>query len=221
MGNMQEMRIVFPSPDKLLTPGVVLLLSLAVAGYIGLALAQNAILGVLALNPQAVIHGRIWQLVTYPFVNSPGSLVCNGLVLLFIGSAIEREWRTASFLWLWLTVSIGCGILWVLVSLIAGRSMIGFGASACGYGIIGTMGMLFRGRRYLVLFATLEAQHIAVGLVVIGIILGLSYPTNLIWVAGALVACVYVKVRWSVGTRAAMRPASRRSGGKGQFVDID
>jgi membrane associated rhomboid family serine protease len=221
MSSMQEMRIVLPTPDKLLTRGVVIVLSLAVAGYIGLVLAPDAVMGALALNPRAVVHGRIWQLVTYPFVNPPSSLIFNGLVILFIGSSIEREWRTASFLWLWLTVSVCCGILWVLVSLIAGRSMVGLGASACGYGLIGTMGVLFRGRRYLLLFATLQAQHIAVGLVVIGIILGLSAPITLIWVAGALVACIYVKVRWSLGARAAMRPASRRSGGKGQFVDID
>ncbi len=221
MSNMQEMRIVFPTPDKLLTRGVVIVLSLMVAGYIGLVLAQDAVLGALALNPRAVLHGRVWQLVTYPFVNGPSSLIWNGLVILFVGSAIEREWRTASFLWLWFTVSVSCALLWVLISLVAGRSMVGFGAGACAYGIIGTMGVLFRGRRYFVFLGTLEAQHIALGLIVIGILLGLSNPMTLIWVAGALVACVYVKVRWNLGARAAMRPASRRSGGKGQFVDID
>jgi membrane associated rhomboid family serine protease len=221
MSDMQEMRIVFPSPEKLLTPGVVVILSLAVAGYIGLVLAPDAVFGALALNPQGVVHGRIWQLVTYPFVNGACSLICNGLVILFIGSAIEREWRTASFLWLWLTVSVCCGILWVLGNLLKGGSAVGFGANACTYGLIATMGVLFRGRRYFVLFATLEAQHIAIGLIAIGIIISLPQPITLAWVAGALVAYLYVKARWSLGARASMRPAPRRSGGKGQFVDID
>jgi membrane associated rhomboid family serine protease len=223
MSDMQEMRIVFPSPEKLLTPGVVTVLVLAIAGYVGWVLAPEAVVGALALNPRAVVHGRIWQLVTYPFVNGSYSLICNGLILLFIGSAIERQWRTASFLWLWLTVSVCCGIVWVLIGLLVGGSvaMVGFGANACGYGLIGTMGLLFRRRRYFVFFATLEAQHIALGLIVIGVLVSLRFPMNLIWVAGALVAYVYVKLRWSLEARGPLSAAPRRSGGRGKFVDID
>jgi membrane associated rhomboid family serine protease len=220
MSNMQEMRIVFPSPEKLLTPGVVLVLLLAVLGYVGGLVAQNTVLGVLALNPQAVLHGRVWQLVTYPFVNAPLPLVLNGLVILFIGSAIEREWRTASFLWFWLTVSVCCGVLWVLIGLLS-RPVVGYGSGACAYGIIATFGLLFRGRRYLFFFATMEAQHIALVLIAMGFLLSLSAPITAIWVAGALVAYVYVKARWSLSARASMSPSPRRSGGKGQFVDID
>ena len=40
-------------------------------------------------------------------------------------------------------------------------------AQACAYGLIGTMGVLFRGRRYFVFLATVEAQHLALGLIVI------------------------------------------------------
>jgi membrane associated rhomboid family serine protease len=221
MGTMQEMRIVLPTPEKLLTRGVILLLSLGVAGYIGLLLAPEAVLGALALNPQGVAHGRIWQLATYPFVDGSRGLIWNGLVVLFIGSAIEREWRTTSLLWLWLLVSVTCGLLWVIISLLAGRPFLGTGAQACAYGLIGTMGVLFRGRRYFVFLATLEAQHIALGLIVIGVILSLQAPITLIWVAGALVAYIYVKVRWSLGARSSMYAAPRQSGGKGQFVDID
>jgi membrane associated rhomboid family serine protease len=225
MSNMQEMRIVFPSPDKLLTPGVVLVLLLSVLGYVGVIVAQDTVFGFLALNPRAVVHGMIWQLVTYPFVNlDPWNLVWNGLVILFIGSAIEREWRTPSFLWLWLTVCVCCGVLWVLIGvLFPGRAPLGMGANACGYGLIATFGMLFRGRRYLVYFGVLEAQHIALGLIAIGFLLGLRAPITLIWVAGALVAYVYSKAHWSMHT-GTFRPAGRRQSGgssKGQFVDID
>jgi membrane associated rhomboid family serine protease len=221
MSDMQEMRIALGSPEKLFTPGVIVVLVLVVLGYVGLIVAPGAVLDALALNPQAVVHGRIWQLVTYPFVNGSCSLLFNGMVILFIGSAIEREWRTSSFLWLWLTVSVCCGVVWVLIGLVTGRPMVGLGAGACGFGIIGTMGVLFRRRRYLFFFATLEAQHIALILIAIGFLLSLARPITLIWVAGALVAYLYVKVRWSLGARAATPSTPRRSGGKGQFVDID
>jgi len=221
MTDMQEMRIALPTPEKLLTRGVVILLSLIVAGFLALALAPEAVFGALALNPQSVLHGRVWQLVTYPFLNGACGLICNGLVVLFIGSAIEREWRTASFLALWLTVSIVCGVLWVLFGTLTGRPAIGFGASACGYGLIATMGLLFRGRRFFALFATLEAQHIAIGLIVLGIILSLPNPITLMWVAGALVAYLYVKAHWSLRAKPSVRAAPRRSGTGGQFVDID
>ena len=221
MADMQEVRIAFPTPEKLLTRGVIIIVSLLVAGFLGLALGREAVAGALALSPLGVLHGKIWQLVTYPFLNGPWGLLWNGLLVLFVGSAIEREWRTSSFLWLWLTVSVACGVLWILVSLLMNVSVTGFGANACGYGIIAVMGVLFRRRRFLFFFATLEAQHIAILLIVIGVILSLPVPITLVWVAGALVGYVYLKARWSLMARPSARPRLRRSGGKGQFVDID
>jgi len=221
MGEMQETRIALPSPEKLLTPGVIILLSLLVAGFLGLALAPEAVGRALALSPLAVLHGRIWQLVTYPFLNGACGLLCNGMVILFFGSAIEREWRTASFLLLWLTVTVACGVLWIVLNLLMGYSIAGLGAGVGGFGLIATFGLLFRGRRFFAFFGTVEAQHIALGLIVIGVILSLPVPITLVWVAGALVAYVYVKARWSLQARPSVRPGLQRSGGKGQFVDID
>jgi membrane associated rhomboid family serine protease len=221
MGEMQEMRMVLPSPQKLFTPGVIVLLSLMVAGFLGLAFAPQGVNIALALSPYGVIHGKIWQLLTYPFLNVPVGLIGNGLVILFLGSAIEREWRTASFLLLWLTVTVACGLLWIVLNLLTGYSMAGMGAGAGGYGLIATFGLLFRGQRFFALFGTIEAQHIAIGLIAIGVILSLPVPITLVWVAGALVAYVYVKARWSLQAKPSVRPGLQRSGGKGQFVDID
>jgi membrane associated rhomboid family serine protease len=221
MSDMQEMRMVLPSPVKLLTPGVIVLLSLLVAGFLGLALAPQGVNIALALSPYGVLHGKIWQLLTYPFLNDTFGLIGNGLVILFLGSAIEREWRTASFLLLWLTVTVTCGLLWIVLNLLTGYSMAGMGAGVGGYGLIATFGLLFRGQRFFALFGTIEAQHIAIGLIAVGVILSLPVPITLVWVAGALVAYVYVKARWSLQARPSVRPGLQRSGGKGQFVDID
>ncbi len=221
MSDMQEIRMALPSPQKLFTPGVVVLISLLVAGFLGLSLAREAVGIALALSPYGVLHGKIWQLLTYPFLNDPIGLIGNGMIILFLGSAIEREWRTASFLLLWLTVTVTCALLWIVLNLLMGYSLAGMGAGVGGYGLIATFGLLFRGQRFFALFGTIEAQHIAIGLIAIGVILSLPMPITLVWVAGALVAYVYVKARWSLQARPTVRPGLQRSGGKGQFVDID
>ncbi len=221
MADMQEMRMVLPSPQKLFTPGVIVLISLIVAGFLGLSLAREAVTIALALSPDGVLHGKIWQLLTYPFLNDPMSFLGNGMVILFLGSAIEREWRTASLLLLWLTVTVTCGLLWIVLNLLMGYSMAGMGAGVGGYGLIATFGLLFRGQRFFALFGSIEAQHIAIGLIAIGVILSLPQPITLVWVAGALVAYVYVKARWSLQAKPTVRLGPQRSGGKGQFVDID
>ncbi|OHB68967.1 MAG: hypothetical protein A2Y77_18125 [Planctomycetes bacterium RBG_13_62_9] len=221
MGNMQETKIVLPTPGQLLTPGVTLLLVLAGAGFLGLTFFRDAALDLLGLTPQGILHGRVWQLVTYPFLNGAWGLVFNGVIIVFVGSAIEREWRTASLLWLWLAVTVGCGVLWVLVNLILGRPTVGFGAGAGAFGFIAVMGVLFRGRRFLVFVTTIEGQHLALGLIAIGIILSLPAPVNLVWVVGALIGYLYVKARWSLGARGSIRHNPRQSGGRGQFVDVD
>ena len=221
MDDMREIRLALPTPEKLFTPGVIVLISLLVAGFLGLALGGDPVGRALALSPLAVLHGKIWQLVTYPFLNGPIGLICNGMVILFFGSAIEREWRTASFLLLWLIVTVTCAILWIVLNLLMNYSMAGAGAGVGGFGIIAAFGLLFRGRRFFAFLGTIEAQHLAIGLIAIGVILSLPVPITLVWVAGALVACVYVKARWRLQARPTVRPGPQRSGGKGKFVDID
>jgi len=138
---MQGMQTILPSPQKMLTPGVTGVLILSVAGFLAFATAPTFTASALGLSTGSVLRGRIWQLLTYPFVyDSLVNLVFSGLVILFVGSAIERKWRTASFLWLWLVVSVSCGILWVLINLVMGGNAIGTGAAACSYGFLATMG---------------------------------------------------------------------------------
>jgi len=107
---------------------------------------------------------------------------------------------------LWAVVSLGCGILWVVVSLLLGGNAVGVGATACNYGLLATVGLLHRGRRFLILFVAVEAQHLVVGLIVVGILLNLGNPMRLVWIAGAPVAYLYVNAKWRY---AAARP--RRS----------
>ena len=220
MSAMREMQVVLPSPSKLFTPGVTVILALCVVGFVLYAVAPGLASGVFGLSADGVVGGRIWQLLTYPFISdSAMNLVFGGLMILFVGSAVERQWQTASFLWLWFVVSFCCGILWVVVSLLIRSNPIGMGATVCTYGLIATMGLLYRGQRFLLFFVTVEAYHMVIGLIVIGILLSLAVPMTLIWIAGAPVAYLYVKAKWRLAAGRPRRPT--RQGGSGRPIELD
>lgn len=217
-----QTRITFPSPTKLFTPGVTTLIALLITGMLLSTFAPSFTSGFLALTAQNVMRGRIWQLVTYPFVSgSSMNVVFSGLMLLFVGSAIEREWRTASFLLLWAVVSVGCGLIWVIVNLLTGNNFVGMGASACTYGLLATMGLLFRGRRFFMFFATVESRQLVMILIAIGILMNIKSPINLVWISGALLAYVYIKLRWfkAYQSHGSMPSIDQRR--SGDFVDVD
>ncbi len=222
MSAMENMQMVMPSPAKLFTRGVTFLIVLSIGGFLLSNFAADFAINFFALGPRNVLHGRIWQLLTYPFIQfCPRNLIFDGLVVLFLGSAIERQWRTASFLLLWLVVSVGCGLIWIVASLLSGSNFVGFGAAGCAYGIIGTLGLLFRGTRFFIFFGAVEAQYLALVLLAIGVIMSISPPINLIWISGAAVAYLYIKLRWRItelqrsGTISTVRKKPQ------SFVDVD
>ena len=85
------------SPKKLFTPGVIFILAAIVAGLTLLVYASSFTGKYLALHPQTFYSGYVWQLVTYVFIAScTFGVLFDGLIILFIGSAIEREWGVRS-----------------------------------------------------------------------------------------------------------------------------
>jgi membrane associated rhomboid family serine protease len=220
--SQQQTQIFSPSPTKIFTSGVIAILILLILGEVVFAVDHDFTLSFLVVSAHNIIKGRVWQLVTYPFISGMMlNLIFNGLMVLFVGSAIEREWRTASFLLLWIVISVVCGLIWVAVNLVTGNNFYGIGASGCTYGLIATMGLLFRDRLFFVLFATIKCQHLVLILIAIGILMNISTPINLIWVLGAPVAYVYVKLRWSMVDKCRRSAPSAEQGSSRGFVDID
>jgi membrane associated rhomboid family serine protease len=220
--SQQQTQIFSPSPTKIFTPGVIAILILLILGEVIFAIDRDFTLNFLVVSAHNIIKGRVWQLVTYPFISGMMvNLIFNGIMVLFVGSAIEREWKTASFLLLWIVLSVGCGLIWVAVNLATGNNFYGIGASGCIYGLIATMGLLFRDRLFFVLFATIKCHHLVLILIAIGILMNISTPINLIWVLGALVAYVYVKLRLSMTDKGRRCAPSAEQGSSRGFVDID
>ena len=212
----------FPSASKIFTPAVTAIVILSIAGCFSFVFAPSFTMNFLAISAQNLSQGRIWQLVTYPFVsNSPVNMIFTLLMILFVGSNIERQWRTASFLMLWVVVSAVCGLLWVIVTSIFGSNAIGFGATSCVYGLFATMGLLYRGRRFSVFFTTVPSEQLVFILIAIGILMNITRPINLVWMSGALVAYIYVKLVWRKAQRKRTNITENKKRRATGFVDID
>jgi membrane associated rhomboid family serine protease len=211
--------MILPSPRKIFTPAVTVMLILIITGWTLVHYAGGFTANYLAISLQGILHGRIWQFLTYSFVNGcPWNLVFNIIAVLFVGSAVERKWRTWDFILLWVIVTAICGIIWIIIDAVLGKNLVGIGTDSFVYGLIAVFGLLYYRNRFMTLFWTLEAQHLAWILIAIGIILGIASPWTWIWVTGALVAYLYVKLRWRISS-ASSAPSSGYK--PGSFVDID
>jgi membrane associated rhomboid family serine protease len=222
MERLEQTQWTFRPPGKLFTPAVTCIIVLSIAGILLSVFLPSFTKSFLAVSATKVIHGRIWQLVTYPFVtDSPMNFVLSGIMILFIGSIIEREWKTASFVILWLVVSTGCGLIWVIVNLLTGNDFIGAGAAGCSYGLVTILGLIFRGRKFFVFFSAVKSEYIVLILIAAGILMSITFPINLVWISGALFAYLYSKLRLRMickGYGIGKTTSQKRPGG---FVDID
>lgn len=219
----RRLQLQLPSPTQFFTPAVTVFLVLIIIGFAVTTYASEFVINTLALSSQGVFHGKIWQLITYPFVETfTCRLIPSGIILLFFGSAVERQWKTRGFLALWFVVSITSGILWIIISMILGRSnLVGLGMAACAYGIIATFGILYKGQKLLFFFFVVEAQYIAMLLIAIGLVVSIAFPLNLIWVAGALIAYIYTKIKWRIASNGAGKRFGASQLKAGGFVDVD
>jgi membrane associated rhomboid family serine protease len=200
-GEEQHYEIAIQSPAMYFTRAGVTFILLMIAGFALACHWTEFVRAQLELNPTRVLHGSLWQLATYLFVDESGwSLVWNCSCVLVIGSALEREWRTRSFVALWFIAGIACALIWMAVSLVAtlttNREFIGSGADSAVYGLLGAFGLAFRRKRFLFFFWGMEAQYVVLILVAIGLVLGIPHPITWIWVAGAGVGYLYLRVIW-------------------------
>ena len=218
----QRLQIELPSPSKVFTPGVIVFLVLYILGYALLYYAKDFTANYLALSVSGILSGKIWQFITYSiFDGCATNLAFDILVLLLVGSTVEREWKTKSFFLLWLVISVVCGLVWFLVNFLFRWNYLGIGGGAFIYGLIAVFGLLFRKKRFFAFFWSVEAQHLALFIIGIGLVVNIVQPIAYVWIGGALVAFVYVKLRWGIQKSQALKPRPSASGRSGGFVDLD
>ena len=207
---------------KLFTPGVTAIIVLSVLGYAVSLFAHDFTLKWLALSAHGLFRGMIWQLVTFPFVNpNPLWMLCNMAVVLVIGSAIERQWYTKTFMLFWFFVTGIAGLIWAVITLAMQPTPPGIGSAACGYAMVAVFGLIFRDKRFLLMMTTVDAKMLSLIMLGISFIINLMSPTNLIWMLGAILGYAFVKLREKGQYTQARSSHTDTTYQPSSFIDID
>jgi membrane associated rhomboid family serine protease len=174
------------------------------------------------LIPAYVLHGAIWQLVTYSFIHLGFlHLLFNMLALWMFGSQFEIEWGERRFLEFYFfcvvgaaisTMAVGYAGLWVLKMAVSGGwSSVGFfadiahiigtptvGASGGIYGLLIAFGMLY-GDRQIYMFPfpfSIRAKYMVgiwIFFALVGALQGAGGVANFAHLGGALCGWIYLK----------------------------
>jgi membrane associated rhomboid family serine protease len=185
------------------------------AVYLGLTLlgvvasrAGNILFGLLALVPQFVVHGYIWQVITYSFVHSGiFHILFNMLALWMFGAQLEMDWGKKKFYEFYFFCVIGAALTTILVSFTRLGSITPMtptvGASGGVLGILMAFGLLY-GDQEIMLFPIplqIKAKYFVAGVAFITLIgaINSASPTGgesvayIAHLGGLLFGFLYVK----------------------------
>jgi membrane associated rhomboid family serine protease len=92
----------------------------------------------LGLSRDGLLHGRVWQLLTFQFLHSapwPWHVLFNCLGIFFFGRRVEEALGARKFIWIYLLSGILGGLLQVLLTFLPHHpdaSVVGASAGVCG-----------------------------------------------------------------------------------------
>src|SRR5579862_740091 len=157
-----------------------------------------------ALIPDRVLHGWIWQLVTYSFLHAGVMhVLINMLMLWMFGAQEEMDWGSKKFLEFYLFCIVGAALTTMAVaySPIPGVSPMTatIGASGGVYGVLMAFGMLY-GDQEIFMFPLpfmMKAKYM-VGIMILLVILATFQPSqggiaNFAHLGGLFFGFIYVK----------------------------
>ena len=179
-----SMNFSFPPFTKgvkwLVIVNIAVFLALTLIGATLPATAQW-ILETFGLAPVDVVHGYLWQLVTYSFLH--GGILhifFNLLSLWFIGAFLEMDWRAKKFLEFYFFCVVGAALVTVGLAYTGipglAPNVVTIGASGGIYGILVAFGMLY-GEMEMFLFPlpfSIKAKYVAAIWILIAIAGSLS-----------------------------------------------
>jgi len=152
------------------------------------------LLSPLLLSRDGVLHGQIWQFVTYMFLHGgPFHLIINMLILWMFGSELEYLWGTRRFVKYYFFTGVGAGIVTVLTS--ASPTL---GASGAVFGMLLAYGLTFPDRPVLLYFLfPIKAKYFVIILGLIDLFAALSGSNDNVahtaHLGGLLFGWVYLK----------------------------
>ena len=132
------------------TPAIKILIAVNVVAFVASFFAP-AIVRTLGLLPAAVVHGAVWQLVTYMFLHQgPMHLLFNMLTLWMFGVELERMWGTVYFTKFYFLTGIVAGLTQMAVALVAPQfNATTIGASGAIFGVLMAYAIYFPHRPIL------------------------------------------------------------------------
>ena len=176
-----------PAVKQLLIANCAVFLLFALLGALGgTALLAGWLYTHLGLEGYAVVHGEIWQLVTYAFLHAGLlHLLFNMLALWMFGAQLEIDWGYSLFMQFYFFCVIGAALITVAISFtgILGVSprTLTVGASGGIYGLLLAFGML-HGNSEIMLFPLpflIKAKYFVIGIIFLALYGALSSAHNL------------------------------------------
>lgn len=169
--------------------------------YAGIA----AIYTTFALIPVDVVHGQVWQIITYSFLHGGFfHILFNMLALWMFGAALDSYWGRRQFLEFYFFSVIGAAVTTILIAYI-GNGILGlvpgtmtYGASGGIFGILVAFAWHF-GEQEVFMFPlpiTIKAKYMVAILILIALAGAMSEAGGTAYVAhlgGALFGFLYLK----------------------------
>lgn len=192
---------------KLFTPGVTALIVLHTVGFLILVLpekeAAEDILLFLSLDYASVFARlHLWQLVThsflYPSMCAVWGLIWMGLLLLFFGSGLEREWGTKRFIAFYVVMAVASGLVRMLPDI--GSNLV-LGSLGVFCAVLAAFGFVFRHERLWLVFVNARVPNVVIGMLVIIALLNIKPIENLLWLSGAAFGLLYPRLFLALGRR--------------------
>jgi membrane associated rhomboid family serine protease len=161
----------------------------------------------LGLVPVDVLHGWVWQIVTYMFLHDSRSLAHVGFNLLtmwMFGGDLERFWGGRRYLTYWFVCGIGAGLAVAASGAWRGVRIPTVGASGAIFGLIVAYGTIFAERRLLWNFLfPIKARTLAWIFFAIAFVSMIGQPgdgiSHVAHLGGMVVGWLYLKRAWRVG----------------------
>jgi len=186
---------------RLILINVAAFFALAVLAWVSPAL-NGFLLAHLVLEPLAVVHGQIWQLVTYSLVQ-PGilSILFSMLTLWFTGSLLESANGSRWLTELYWTSAVGGAVIASAISfthIFGLRPDVGaIGAWAGIFGLLVAIAMLFGDQEFLLWFVLrIKAKYMVAIYILIAIAVLLKQADSfgaLLQLSGALAGFLFVR----------------------------
>ena len=194
---------------------VLVIIGINILVYLGqMFLRQLNLVVILSLFPPLILHGWLWQFVTYMFVHDPNSMshiFFNMLALFIFGGQVERYMGSREFLLYYLLTGILAGVFSFAVYAFTGSwRVLLMGASGAVFAVQLAYAVLFpRSVIYIWGILPLKAPVMVLGFTVLGLVLmvtglggNVAHVTHL---AGFAFGWLYFLIRFRVDPWRAMR----------------